>query len=669
MTESLGPARRSSKSNGSPAEKKDILARTYAGARERMREVCAHHPASLVIVVDGQVVAVRDISSPRAILRVETHSIKTLEMVEVFSEQNLPMLILPVSQHPPQSPPELRNEVALSGDRSLSLTLRFTCEGAQIEAIYLDPHFETDIADADVHSIMDFGGDGARVEDTRHSVDPDKSKVETREGRPQRRFSLRLPRAAFTMRTLLPAAMGLLLVAVMAGLFTSYQREQTRIADILHDSTRAERQQRISHGPGVIHQQVEIRGGGRTIRRDLYRDIDGRRHPKAHAIDNDARALRQKLAEADLDWNDPLSAAGFDNWHDHVPHKSDRVEKIGPNLLTVTTTPTSGPVLRETLSLRLTDLHPVSRSLILADREAIEVAELSYEVVPWGPFSEEWFDPSNSVPDASPQHRLSLPGTSGPPRVSEQEIDVAKLGVLLAIQELSADAERLQVNRAATGVVVTGIVETEARKLEIASRLRTIPHVIADIHSYRDFDGKPDSSPTPTTVQAMSVVAGASPLDDYCETRQILRERCQQIAYLLLKTSATLIRAASQIADLQRQYPSVRPLTPAAQVLLAELMHHYVLHINAAVSEEQNAFSALGIEHPAVRDGSGNHDENLHEAIQHNFNLTKELVYAKDEHSGAPLSVIRDLAESAEEVRAAVSDVPMNTINRAAAPQ
>jgi hypothetical protein len=634
-----------------------------------MREVSAHYPTGLTIVVDGQVVAVRDISSPRAILRVETHSISALEMVEVFSEQNLLMLMLPVPQHPPQSPPELRNEIALSDERSLSLTLRFTGEGALIEAAYADPNFGTELAEADIRSIADFYGADSPVKDSEHLRTVDAGDVQRGARWRLRKLWSRLTGQAMRRATLVPIAVALLLAAAGTWTLIRSQREQTHITSILHDSTRAERRQRIAHGPGVIYQRVVIRGGARNIERDLHRDIDGRRHPKAPALDNGERALREKLAEADTDWNDPLSASGFDNWHDHVPHQPDRIETTAANFLTITTTPTSGPVLGEALTLRLTDLHAVSRSFVFRDHETIEVAEISYEVRPWEPASEEWFEPLDTVPVAPRQPRSSLPAAPAQPRVSETEIDLAKLEVLLAIQELSADTERLQINRGATGVVVTGVVATEARKLEIAGRLRTIPHVAAEIHSYRDFDAKPDPSSVSNTIKAVTVVTGTSPLDDYCETRQVSRDRCQQLGYRLLNSSTRLGHVNSQIADLDRQYPSTRPLSSSVQMLLAELMHRYVFHITDALSEQRMALAMLGMDYDPEIDARVRSDESLSEAIHRNFNLTKELVYAKDEHSRTATLVIQDLAESAEEVRAAVSNAPFNTTSRAASPQ
>jgi hypothetical protein len=253
--------------------------------------------------------------------------------------------------------------------------------------------------------------------------------------------------------------------------------------------------------------------------------------------------------------------------------------------------------------------------------------------------------------------------------VSETELDIARLQVLLAVQELNADTERLQIDRGATAVAVTGIVETESRKSEIANRLRMIPHVAADIHSYRDFDGKPGVSFTSNTVQAMSVVAGKSPLDDYCEARELSRDGCQQLAYRLLNSSAKLVRVDSRVADLQRLYTSAKPLTSRAQELLTELMHRYAFQITNALSDQQTAFETLGINRLREMDRKVSGKDTLTNAIQRNFNLTKELVYAKDEHSRTASLVIEDLAVSTVEVQAAMSTTPLGTIDRAATPQ
>jgi hypothetical protein len=255
-----------------------------------------------------------------------------------------------------------------------------------------------------------------------------------------------------------------------------------------------------------------------------------------------------------------------------------------------------------------------------------------------------------------------LPGSA---RLSEADIDIARLDVLLALQELNADTERLQVSQAVGGIAVTGIVDSDKRKREISDRLRLISNVTANILSYRDFELKSGSISGVTTIRAMSVVAGESPLDSYCEAQRVLRDRCQQLAFLLLNSSATLVRENHRLGDLQHQYPSSKPLASAARVLLNELIRQHINHLAIAAREQEEIFTTLGIVHLRDADTTANYTADMSDVMQRNLLLTKELVYAGDEHSRSAPVILYDLAVSAKDVRTAVSRIPVPTADRA----
>jgi hypothetical protein len=255
-----------------------------------------------------------------------------------------------------------------------------------------------------------------------------------------------------------------------------------------------------------------------------------------------------------------------------------------------------------------------------------------------------------------------LPGSAS---LSEPEIDIARLDVLLALQELKADTERLHVSQIAGGIVVTGIVDSETRKREIANRLRMIPNVTANILSYRDLESKPESVTGATAIRAMSVVAGESPLDSYCEAQRVLRDRCQQLAFLLLSSSATLVRESSRLGELQLQYPSTKPLIPAAYALLNELVRQHINHLAIAAREQEDVFPTVGIVLKRDADTTANNTADMSDVMQRNLLLTKELVYAGDEHSRSAPIILHDLAVSAKDVRTAVSRIPVPTADRA----
>jgi len=671
MEDSLKPTRRTSKSKRPYSSEKNAFARIFAGAQERMREIFEHRPSGLVIALNAEVVAVRNIGSPRAILKVETRSVETLDMIEVFSEQGMLMLALEILQRPPQAPPVLRREIALSDDRTLSLVVSFTADGALIEATYLDPHFVTasneDAEIADLYSVAMFGADDVEAE----SEGPDSGIVAgTAQPSLVQSWWSRLVKQMVLLlraRPLVPISAAALILACCTFLWVAanHQREQLRASNLLNESVSSERSQRIAHGPGIVHQRIAIHIAGRALQRDIYRDIDGRRRPKSQPIDNDERVLKAKLEEAGLDWNDPLSSANFQAWHDRVVGERDHVEKTGRDLLTLTTTATAGPVLSESLTVRLSDLHSVARTLRFRDQDNIEIAELSYDVVPWGPVSEGWFEPVASPLSSIGHPTSSLQLLHGPAILSEDDLDIARLDVLLALQEIHADTERLQVSQTDGGITVTGIVDSDNRKQQIADRLRMIPNVTVNILSYRDFESKPGSVSGLTTIKAMSVVDGESPLDSYCEAQRVLRDRCQKLAFLLLNSSATMVRENSRLGDLQHQYPSTKPLTPAARVLLNELMRQHINHLSIAVREQEDIFPILNIGRLHSADTPANDQAAINDVVQHNLLLTKELVYAGDEHSRSAPVILHDLAVSAKDVRTAVSRISVPNEDRA----
>jgi RNA polymerase sigma factor (sigma-70 family) len=639
------------------------LARIFDHGKRRMRETFDHYPSDLVIALNAEIVAARDISSSRAVLKVETRSDTQLELIEIFSEQGILLLILPVTEHLPESPPELWQEVRLSNDRTLTLCVRFTGEGAHIEATYLDPHSAADANESRALEILqedDIGIDNMSAVKP-PEVPPSGDVRSVR--RPSRWWSfLKNVWSAVSRRgALIPVAVPVLIAAVVAWIIFHHSKERIDAGSLLRDTMRSEVRLRAAFGPGVVHQQVEIRAFGRAHRRDIYRDLDGRRSPKSQPLDSDDQILRAKLAEAQYDWQDPLSAANFEAWRDRIPRQREDIERSGNDLLTVTTTASSGPVMRQSITIRLGDLHPVARSLLFRDREGIQVAELSYEVVSWGPASEGWF--ANSAENLL----QACPLRSAPPlpvhssQVSEDQLDLAELGVLLALQELHADTERLQPSRTSSGIVVTGIVESDSRKLEISSRLKTIAHVSSTIWSYRDLETKSGQNPEGMNITAMSVTAEDSPLDKYCEGRHLARDRCRQSAHQILSASANLVLQSKRLRDLARQFPSSKALTPEAQVPLNELIALYIRHLAVAAGEEEEAFPVLELESSSGISLPESPAPELRDLAEHNLRLATELVYASNGHARDASLILRELATSARDIHAAVSRISNST--------
>lgn len=657
MNDSFGRSPRG-KTKKAGATNKQQLARVFAEGESRMREIYEHRPTGLVIALNAQVAAVRDITSNagRAVLKVEMHAVQTLEIIEVLSEQGLLLMAMPVLQRPPKAQPEMRHQIALSGERTLTLMVRFNGDGALIEAAYEDPHCAT--ASEEIPELSDRSVVDSFVSMPVQEPGPDpalRAKQDT--GAPWRwhRFMQNVTNR-LRMVTPLVAASALLLIAIAWLAWVTDNRQAQRIGanQVLRAATRAEINLQQTDQSTVIRQRVRIAVGGRPLNRDLYRDVHRKRRSKELPMNEDERRLRSKLVEAKMDWNDPLSAQSYRDWHDELFREEDRVIESGKNLLTVTTEVAQGSIKQETLTVKADDFHPVARTVLFRDGESLEVAELSYEILPWGPQVEQWFEPnpasaSNSrTPTAGPRAIVS-------PRLSDAQLDVAELSVLIVLQDLKADTERLQVTRTSNGVTVTGVVASDDRKTAITSRLHTIAHVAPSISSYRDLDAKAASDTNTSQIQAVSVAVADTPLKEECDHEKIASDRCRQLSYALLSASNVLVRESRSMSTLRLEYPADRALTSTAQTLLAEIVVERLGHMHAALNQQQRVLQSFNIQAPREMEPHPAGHSFLDDTVQHNLALCKELVYAGDEHSRPALTILEELAQTEDDTRIALS--------------
>jgi DNA-directed RNA polymerase specialized sigma24 family protein len=178
---SLGTSPRTGRSKKIQAiTEDDGLDRVMARARRRLRDAREHHPSALMLAVNGQVTAVRDLSSQWAELRLEIPSVQVFDLIEVMSDQGLPLATFPILSIPPDSDPEERCEVLLSEDRVLNLQVSFTLRGTLIQIVYQDPHFAaetitqapemTQVADASDESSSQQPAELTRLLEESHDV-------------------------------------------------------------------------------------------------------------------------------------------------------------------------------------------------------------------------------------------------------------------------------------------------------------------------------------------------------------------------------------------------------------------------------------------------------------------------------------------------------------------
>lgn len=295
------------------------------------------------------------------------------------------------------------------------------------------------------------------------------------------------------MNPLLASSIFCAICAVVCFLLWTQSEPQISARTLLVRAEQAKGSVTVSGHPGVIYQKVRISSPGQVIERTIYRDpAKKRRLRQQHLSDNDQRT-KDRLGLAGVSWEDPLSAADFSTWRDHQSAKKDAVTRTGVDLLTLTTSVTpDNTIIQESLTVRESDCHPVARMIKLRDQGTVEIAELNYDVMPWGAVNQDWFEPltGQAMADSNGLHAaLHIPHV-----LSELELDEAELAARVVLNEVHADTgEQIHLTRGDAGISVKGVVDTDTRKRELISCLALLPHVHVSLLSVEEIGSRPST--------------------------------------------------------------------------------------------------------------------------------------------------------------------------------
>lgn len=630
------------------------LKRSLSVVRDRIQEVLEHQPRSLTLVVNGHVVATQDVSFAVCKQEVEINIGMPIELIEVLSEQGLCLLAMPVFSVPPSAPPEIYRQVRLSCGRTVEAWLRFTSMGPRIETSYRDPallnaveesaEFDgRDAADGDqrgVSSLVVIGNPGLRQRESLWS------KLRAR----LKQVSLPDMNPIFATALILAAASFLCFVV-----WWNQLPHITTIALLAH----AEAWDATAHPsrtPGVIYQRISIKTQQRIVNRTIYRDAQGIRRPKQQELAAADAQLKDRLAKAGVNWDEPLSATAYRDWHDRQRVPQDAITKAGEHLLKLTTTVSGGSVLQETLTVRDTDFRPVARTIDLPDTGTVEIAELSYEVLPWSTAREDWFEPLAASPigTAVAPPAVRLPHVPRFP--SEMELDEAELETRMVLHQLSADtSERIEIDRGANGVQVKGIVATAERKHEIEARLHLVPHVLSAIYTFQELQDRQSAANEITSIRQASSSAAPSPLEAYLTDRGMSRAQVGELGIDLSNVSVAVSQESKAIEELLAQFGPNKRLTPAARAAFDQLLADHRAKILSSLKEEEQLLAQAGIPlSPLNGDESG---RQLIPAMERHRALCSELLSSNDPHPRNAQAIALELEQSLWRLRSVVANL------------
>jgi len=530
---------------------------------------------------------------------------------------------------------------------------------ATIEATYRDPHFVATAASDPAVSTEPV----AFPSTTKLSW---RARVASRLRRFGRSFVDRDERRVLTFAALTASTIAIVTFAG-TGVWSRSHRahEQALFLSTLNQLQTSESFSRSGRKVGAVHQRLQIKVRGKVVVQDVYRDIEGRREPKQGIGAKQNVQVGSNLLQAAFDWADPLSEKDFTRWHSQLAHANDHVKESPRGLLVLTSDVPDGPVRRESLTIRIEGLHPVARTVEFQNEETLEVAELSYDVVPWGPVSNAWFEADSGAVSANKLRGDSRSFAPVAAPLDESEIDVAMLSAMRALQQLHADAERLQIVRSSKGVSVEGVVESNARKFELVSQLGAIPHVQANISSYLDLDANSALSSSISEIKAESVVSGISQLDRYCISAHKPQEVCRQASYRLLNLATIVARDGKKLADLQDRFAGRDSFDLRIQRLMSQLVHDRVGHLEAALAEQQALVASLGLAVETIAPPS--EPLALANAAERNLAAVRELVDSSDENARPAAALAEDILRSQQHVRDSLLQIPWKPVALSAA--
>jgi DNA-directed RNA polymerase specialized sigma24 family protein len=463
----------------------------WASVERKWARIHEHRPRTLMIAVNGQVIAYHDVRSEHNRLSARIEHTAKAQFVEVFSEQNVRLALIDVSEPPPDGPPLSLQRIALSDARWLELSLSYDGLGLQSEVTYFDPALSSAVVEEDAEAPLPVFA--------RERQEPAEAL-----GLLQGLRALRA-RAAELLRTMVPtSAMAWALViaiAVSVGSYVTYRHAQSRMeaVQILDDSIRLQnlnlqgqtehqvlRIEESSLDGAILQQGVVVLwrdgDGSRYIRR-LY---DARSHEVALAWRNKtekAGSRRQGTGKEATEmlasaigqyWEQDLSAQAFATIGDSALEL--RHSDGGYELSRQGATPAHPELISATLVLD-PNLHPIRQ--VMRVRAGGEVRELRFIQADYQR------RPSGSVPDATfapesdplPSARRGRPTSAGRARnlggegnAQQAELEI---GVLYQLHTLGADtAVPIEVLRSSDGrVQVSGTVPTDALRDQIARQL------------------------------------------------------------------------------------------------------------------------------------------------------------------------------------------------------
>lgn len=481
---------------------------------------------------------------------------------------------------------------------------------------------------------------------------------------PQETRTIRLPKISLPELSPMNPALVVCMVFGFATILSFYFWWQQRTPKIGENAllVRAEKWDRPAT-QGVVYQAVRItitnQKQKQTISHSIYRDVEGKRQPKRVKVDSTEEHVRNTLTEAGLDWNEPLSASGYQNWHDRQHVREDHIARAGTHLLRLTTAVPDGLVREQSITVRDTDFHPVRRTIDLRDSGTVEIAEVDFKVLPWSGVDANVFEPmTRALPDVAvtPARVLPFPPLQTTP--TQGELDEAELGARLMLNELHADTgELLTLHRDPHGIVVDGLVATDERKRELQAKLRMVPHVTTSVRSETELRNAPDTADTAvTSIKVAAMPDQPSPLSLYLEARGHNVNDINILSQRLFNNALAISQESKEIVDLKARFGAEEQRTVLASATLSELIYSHRERLEAALKRQSELLAVARNLTSPIRDSSVSAAPSLMDAANQNLALAKELTQTNTPAVRSAEKILAEMSVTTDGLTASAHD-------------
>jgi len=358
------------------------------------------------------------------------------------------------------------------------------------------------------------------------------------------------------------AAVSSLVLLVLVILFFGDHRSSSIFPSLPPDelilrSTASDQRLRNPSMKEVVVQRIRISSGGRQLVRTVYRQNSTRRTAsRTESVSKDVLPVSRILEPTKFVVDDLLSVDAFRRWRFTLPNREDRVQKIRSDLITLRTTTSAGPLSSLSMTFRTSDYRGVGEEFQFRDNTEIEVAELSFSVVPAAMVPPDVF---GGAPEIEPVH---LPVRSSLAQPTEADLARAMVDSIYALHQSRADmGEQVRVEPMGRSVHVQAVVADAERKQQLTAALQSIDHLKLDIVAISEMpkQQKASSAPGESTKAPIEVAATSEPRLEKELKARFLNED-QRIAYVnqtlaLLQVMSARAWALNQLAN---QYPDRR---------------------------------------------------------------------------------------------------------------